>query len=64
MTFFTAFGHSILVLNSVRVVDDLLSKRGDQYSHRPRFVMGGELVGLNKVMSSSIARRQCQMNRT
>nr|BAK09431.1 cytochrome P450 [Postia placenta] len=48
MTFFTAFGHSILVLNSLRVVDVLLSKRGDQYSHRPRFVMGGELVGLNK----------------
>lgn len=47
-------GTSILVLNSFEVVNDLLEKRYKTYSHRPRFVMAGELMGLNKVRERSV----------
>lgn len=49
LLFLKAFGYSVLVLNSPDAVYDLLDKRGHIYSHRPRFVMAGELMGLNRV---------------
>ena len=37
------FGNPILILNSAKVTDDLLEKRGTIYSSRPRRVMLQEL---------------------
>ncbi|EGO02936.1 hypothetical protein SERLA73DRAFT_70421 [Serpula lacrymans var. lacrymans S7.3] len=45
------FGRGVLVLNSIRAVNDLLEKRGSIYSDRPRQVAFGELLGMEKVLS-------------
>ena len=42
----------MLILNSMDAINDLLEKRGDIYSCRPTLTMGGELVGLDQVISS------------
>ena len=39
----SAMGTSIIVLNSVKAVTDLLETRGAQYADRPKLVMAGEL---------------------
>ncbi|KAG8989218.1 hypothetical protein FRB90_002349, partial [Tulasnella sp. 427] len=39
-------GKPYLIINSYEIARDLLEKRGQKYSDRPRFVMAGELVGL------------------
>ena len=49
LVYVAALGQSVLVLNSSQAISDLLEKRGNIYSHRPRFVMAGELMGLDKV---------------
>ena len=54
MVYLKAFGYSILVLNSPEAVSDLLDKRAHIYSNRPRFVMAGELMGLNRVRSLDV----------
>ncbi|KIK59245.1 hypothetical protein GYMLUDRAFT_44616 [Collybiopsis luxurians FD-317 M1] len=41
----SALGNSIIVLNSARVVSDLVEKRSSIYSSRPHSVMLGELMG-------------------
>ncbi|KAH9918271.1 cytochrome P450 [Fomitopsis serialis] len=51
VVYLNALGYSILVLNTARAINDLLAKRGENYSHRPIFVMSGELMGLNKCMA-------------
>lgn len=56
--FLRAFGYSVLVLNSPEAVSDLLDKRGHIYSHRPRFVMAGELMGLNRVCTSELSENK------
>jgi cytochrome P450 len=50
LVFFHGFGQSVLVLNSMEAIDDLLNKRGQNYSHRPVFTVVGELMGLNQGM--------------
>ena len=39
----SAMGTSIVVLNSVKAVTDLLESRGAQYADRPKLMMAGEL---------------------
>ncbi|OCH93209.1 cytochrome P450 [Obba rivulosa] len=51
LTYMSALGYSVLVLNSERAVADLFDRRGELYSHRPRFVMAGEMMGLGKCMA-------------
>ncbi|CAL1711926.1 unnamed protein product [Somion occarium] len=51
LVYLTAFGKSVLVLNSHTAVKDLLDKRAKNFSHRPQTVMAGELFGLGKSMA-------------
>ncbi|EGO28626.1 hypothetical protein SERLADRAFT_413459 [Serpula lacrymans var. lacrymans S7.9] len=44
------FGRGVLVLNSIRAVNDLLEKRGSIYSDRPRQVAFGELFAAGTIM--------------
>ncbi|EEB91337.1 hypothetical protein MPER_10316 [Moniliophthora perniciosa FA553] len=48
VTYFHGLGYNVLVLNTMNSINDLLEKRADIYSHRPRFVLGGELMGLDQ----------------
>lgn len=41
----SALGNSIVVLNSAKMVSDLLDNRGSIYSSRPPAIMLGELMG-------------------
>ncbi|KAF4596304.1 hypothetical protein EYR40_008011 [Pleurotus pulmonarius] len=43
-------GNNILVLNDIKAVNDLLEKKGAIYSHRPAFMVVGELMELGKSM--------------
>ena len=47
--YFHGLGNNILVLNSMKAVNDLLDKRGGIYSHRPVSTVAGELMGLDQV---------------
>ncbi|KAJ7083067.1 cytochrome P450 [Mycena belliarum] len=54
-------GNSIVILNSLDAITDLLTKHGHLYSERPIFTMVGELMGLDRsmpVMSSTKAWHQ------
>jgi hypothetical protein len=42
-------GQSIVVLNTMTAVKDLLESQSDIYSDRPSFTFLGELMGLDKV---------------
>ncbi|KIJ05830.1 hypothetical protein PAXINDRAFT_103615 [Paxillus involutus ATCC 200175] len=44
------FGDHIIVTGSAKVAEDLLEKRSDNYSDRPRSIMCGELSGWGKIM--------------
>lgn len=44
-----ALGTNIIVLNSLDTINDLLDKRGTNYSHRPVFTVVGELMELDNV---------------
>ena len=44
----TIFGRHIVIINSLDVARDVLSKRSAIYSDRPRWVMGGDLCGLDR----------------
>ncbi|KAI0644111.1 cytochrome P450 [Trametes meyenii] len=46
LVFFHGLGNSILVLNSMDAVSDLLEKRGNIYSDRPHLMVVGEMMGL------------------
>jgi hypothetical protein len=48
--------NSIVVLNDLESVTDLLTKRGHLYADRPIFTMGGELMGLDRVGVTFSAR--------
>ncbi|KAF4601638.1 hypothetical protein EYR40_004837 [Pleurotus pulmonarius] len=41
-------GNSIVVLNDLKAVNELLDRKGAIYSHRPLLAVIGELVGLNQ----------------
>ena len=46
---FRLIGRSIVIINDARTATDLLEKRADVYSDRPRFTVVGELMGLDRV---------------
>ncbi|EKM50920.1 uncharacterized protein PHACADRAFT_151345 [Phanerochaete carnosa HHB-10118-sp] len=50
LVFFHGLGNNLLVLNSMKAVQDLLEKRADIYSDRPAFTVVGELMGLGQSM--------------
>ncbi|RDB19701.1 hypothetical protein Hypma_013169 [Hypsizygus marmoreus] len=50
IVFFHGLGNKILALNSLSAINDLLEKRGSQYSHRPVFTVVGELMALGQSM--------------
>ncbi|KAH0580769.1 hypothetical protein H2248_002253 [Termitomyces sp. 'cryptogamus'] len=41
---FNAAGHPVIVLNDHKSAYELLDRRGTNYSHRPSFIMAGELL--------------------
>lgn len=45
-------GSPIVVLNTIESVNALFDKRAVNYSHRPIFTMGGELIGFDRVCDS------------
>ncbi|ESK91872.1 cytochrome p450 [Moniliophthora roreri MCA 2997] len=47
--YFHGLGYRVVVLNALEAINQLLEKRSDVYSHRPQFVLAGELMGLNQV---------------
>ncbi|KAH9942871.1 cytochrome P450 [Amylocystis lapponica] len=48
LLFFRGLGNNVLVLNSLKAMNDLLDGQATNYSHRPRFVMAGELMGIEQ----------------
>ncbi|EMD35960.1 hypothetical protein CERSUDRAFT_115908 [Gelatoporia subvermispora B] len=48
LVMFKGLGNHALVLNSLQAMNDLLDKRGNNNSHRPISIYGGELLGLNE----------------
>ncbi|KAJ6552768.1 cytochrome P450 [Mycena capillaripes] len=49
----TVFGQTMVIINSMKVAEDLLDVRGAIFSDRPVMPMGGELVGFNNALSLS-----------
>ncbi|KAJ6574424.1 cytochrome P450 [Mycena capillaripes] len=49
IVYLEVLGNSIVVLNSLNAVVDLLERRAWNYSHRPSFIMVGELMGVDKM---------------
>jgi hypothetical protein len=54
MLFFHGLGTKVLVLNSMKAVNDLLDKRANTYSDRPLFTVVGSLMGLGRVSSRTL----------
>jgi hypothetical protein len=42
-------GNSVVILNSLEAMNDLLDKRSTNYSHRPVFTMCGEMMTCDRV---------------
>ncbi|KAJ6552261.1 cytochrome P450 [Mycena vulgaris] len=47
----TAFGKTMIIVNSLKVAEDLLDVRGANFSDRPVIPMGGELAGFNNTLA-------------
>jgi hypothetical protein len=47
MMYVSALGRGVLVINSQRVVVDLLEKRSNIYSDRPKFISAGDILTRN-----------------
>ncbi|KAF7342508.1 Cytochrome P450 [Mycena venus] len=47
----TTFGKTMIIVNSLKVAEDLLESRGGNFSDRPVIPMGGELVGFKNVIT-------------
>ncbi|KAJ6586031.1 cytochrome P450 [Mycena capillaripes] len=47
----SAFGKTMIIINSLKVAEDLLDVRGANFSDRPVIPMGGELAGFNNSMA-------------
>jgi hypothetical protein len=56
MVYVEALGKGILVLNSMKAVNDLLVDKPNLYSDRPTFTMVGELMGLDNVRERLLGR--------
>ena len=54
-------GQSIIILNSKQAIDDLLEKRGNLYSNRPRYTVVGEMMGVDRVSKLSPLRKKAFM---
>ncbi|THH16796.1 hypothetical protein EW146_g3913 [Bondarzewia mesenterica] len=50
LVYLHGLGTKVLVLNSIEIINDLLDKRGNIYSHRPVFTVVGELMALGQSM--------------
>ncbi|KAF8173756.1 cytochrome P450 [Mycena galopus ATCC 62051] len=50
VVYLEVLGNSIVVLNSMEAIGDLLERRAWNYSHRPTFTMVGELMGLDRTI--------------
>ncbi|KAH9950527.1 cytochrome P450 [Amylocystis lapponica] len=48
LVFFRGLGNNVLVLNSLKAMNDLLDGQATNYSHRPQFVVAGELMGIDR----------------
>lgn len=44
-----ALGNTMVILNSLEAITGLLDKRSNRFSYRPRLVMAGEVMGLDRV---------------
>ncbi|THU96290.1 cytochrome P450 [Dendrothele bispora CBS 962.96] len=53
LVYVEALGNKILVLNTMKAVNDLLVDRANIYSDRPTFTMVGELMGLENSLALS-----------
>ena len=51
--YISALGKGMLVINSQRVAVDLLEKRSNIYSDRPRYISGGDFATKNMSFSLS-----------
>ncbi|KAJ7149461.1 cytochrome P450 [Mycena crocata] len=58
IVYMNIFGNSIVVLNTMDAIVDLLERRAGNYSHRPVFTMAGELMGLDNASYRSQQSRQ------
>ncbi|KAH8830167.1 cytochrome P450 [Flagelloscypha sp. PMI_526] len=47
LVYVEALGHHLLIVNSLKVANDLLVKRAENYTDRPKITMAGELMGLD-----------------
>ncbi|KAJ7253192.1 cytochrome P450, partial [Mycena rebaudengoi] len=50
VVYLEVLGNSIVVLNSLETITEFFEKRARNYSHRPVFIMIGELMGLDKAI--------------
>ncbi|KAL7932811.1 cytochrome P450 [Trichoderma chlorosporum] len=48
----TIFGTTLVILNSASAAHDLLEKRGNIYSSRPKMVFGMQMCGWSRILSS------------
>ncbi|OCH91968.1 cytochrome P450 [Obba rivulosa] len=48
LVYLHGLGKSVLVLNSLKAITDLLEKRANKYSDRPVLVFGNDLIGMNR----------------
>lgn len=44
MVYLTALGQPVIVLNSLKAASELLDRRANIYSDRPRLIMGNEIL--------------------
>ncbi|KAF8177313.1 cytochrome P450 [Mycena galopus ATCC 62051] len=49
----TVFGQTMIIVNSLKVAEDLLETGGANFSDRPVMPMGGELIGFNNLLVMS-----------
>ncbi|KAI0704573.1 cytochrome P450 [Earliella scabrosa] len=63
LVFFHGLGNNVLVINSMKIINDLLEKRGNVYSDRPNFTVVGELMGLGQSMPLLPYREEWRMQR-
>ncbi|KAK7461271.1 hypothetical protein VKT23_008447 [Stygiomarasmius scandens] len=50
LVYLHGLGNKVLVLNTIKAINDLLDRRGHIYSHRPVFTVVGELMALGQSM--------------
>lgn len=51
--FLNVLGTHLLIINSLECANALLDKKGSIYADRPRFVVGGELIGWDRLLGMS-----------